>query len=132
MKTREIIHNVTINATPAAVFDALMDSKKHSQFTGVPAKMTKKIGGAFTCYDGYIEGFNLVVQRPKLIVQAWKSENWPRDRWSVVTFKLAKLAGGKTKLSFHQVGVPKGDFKAKNKGWDTHYWQRLKKFLEKA
>ena len=38
MKTREIIHNVTINAAPVAVFDALMDSKKHSQFTGVPPK----------------------------------------------------------------------------------------------
>jgi uncharacterized protein YndB with AHSA1/START domain len=131
MKTREIIHNVTIEAAPAAVFDALMDSKKHSQFTGVPAQMTKKIGGAFRCYD-YIQGFNLAVQRPKLIVQAWKSKNWPRETWSVVTFKLAKLAGGKTKLSFHQVGVPSGDYKDKNKGWDTHYWQRLKKFLERA
>ena len=131
MKTREIIHNVIIKASPAAVFDALMDSKKHSQFTGVPAKMSKKIGGAFTCYDGYIEGFNLEVQRPKLIVQAWKSENWPRETWSVVTFKLAKLAGGKTRLSFHQAGVPSRDYKAKNKGWDFHYWQRLKKFLER-
>jgi uncharacterized protein YndB with AHSA1/START domain len=132
MKTREIIHNVTINAPQSGVFDALMDSKKHSQFTGVPARISKKVGGAFTCYDDYIEGFNLEVQRPKLIVQAWKSKNWPRETWSVVTFKLAKLAGGKTKLSFHQVGVPSSDFKAKNKGWDTHYWQRLKKFLEKA
>jgi uncharacterized protein YndB with AHSA1/START domain len=132
MKTREIIHNVTINAAPAAVFDALMDSKKHSQFTGAPAMMSKKVGGAFTCYNGYIEGVNLGLQRPRLIVQAWKSENWPPETWSIVTFKLAKLAGGKTKLSFHQIGVPSGDFKAKNKGWDTHYWQPLKKFLERA
>jgi uncharacterized protein YndB with AHSA1/START domain len=132
MKTREIIHNVTVKAPPGAVFKALMDSKQHSQFTGAPAKMSVKVGGAFTCYDGYIEGFNLVLQRPKLIVQAWKSKNWPRERWSVVTFKLSKLSGGKTKLSFHQAGVPAGDYKDKNKGWDTHYWQRLKKFLEKT
>lgn len=132
MKTREINHSVTINAAPAAVFKALMDSKQHSQFTGEPAKMSAKVGGAFSCYDGYIQGFNLELQVSKLIVQAWKSENWPKETWSVVTFKLAKLAGGRTKLSFTQVGVPAGDYKDKNKGWQTHYWQPLKKFLEKG
>jgi activator of HSP90 ATPase len=132
MKTREIIHDVTFNAAPAAVFKALMDSKQHSQFTGAPAMLSKKVGGAFTCYNGYIEGVNLVLQRPRLIVQAWQSENWPRETWSIVTFKLSKLAGGRTKLSFTQIGVPAGDYNAKNKGWRTHYWEPLKKFLEKA
>jgi uncharacterized protein YndB with AHSA1/START domain len=130
MKTRDIHHTVTINAPPAAVFKALMDSRQHSKFTGAPAKMSGKVGGSFTCYNGYIEGVNLALQRPKLIVQAWQSENWPHGTWSIVTFKLAKLAGGKTKLTFSHVGVPAGDYKAKNKGWTTHYWQPLKKFLE--
>lgn len=131
MKTREINHTVTINAPPAAVFKALVDSKQHSKFTGEPAKMNSKIGGAFRCYDTYIKGFNLELKRPTLIVQAWKTRNWPRETWSIVTFKLAKLAGGKTKLSFTHVGVPAGDYKSKNTGWRTHYWEPLKKFLEK-
>ncbi len=130
MKTREIVQTVVINAPPAAVFKALMDSKQHSAFTGRPAKMSGKVGGAFTCYDGYIKGINLELVRPKLIVQAWQSENWPRETWSVVAFKLARLAGGKTRLSFSQAGVPAGDYRLKNKGWQTHYWQPLKRYLE--
>src|SRR5208337_866487 len=130
MKTREINQTVVINAPPTAVFKALLDSKQHSAFTGEPAKVTVKRGGAFTCYDGYITGINLELDRPKLIVQAWRSENWPRETWSVVTFKLSKLSGGKTKLSFTQVGVPAGDYAAKNDGWRTHYWQPLKRYLE--
>jgi uncharacterized protein YndB with AHSA1/START domain len=110
MKTRQIDHTVTINAPPAAVFKALMDSKQHSKFTGVPAKMSSKIGGAFTCYDQYIKGYNLDIKRPRLIVQAWKSQNWPPSTWSVVTFKLAPLSGGRTKLSFSHVGVPASDY----------------------
>jgi activator of HSP90 ATPase len=93
--------------------------------------MSSKVGGSFTCYDGYITGFNLELDSPKLIVQAWHSENWPPETWSIVVFKLTKLSGGKTKLSFKQVGVPEGDYAAKNKGWRTHYWEPLKKFLEK-
>lgn len=131
MKTREINHTVTFNAPPAAVFKALMDSKQHSRFTGEPAKMSGKPGGAFTCYGGYIKGINLEVARPRLIVQAWRSKNWPRETWSIVSFKLSKLAGGKTRLSFAQTGVPAGDFKDKNKGWNTHYWQPLKRFVER-
>jgi len=48
-----------------------------------------------------------------------------------VTFALAKKSGGRTQLCFTQVGVPANDYADKNKGWRTHYWQPLKKFLEK-
>lgn len=132
MKTREVIHTVTINAPPAAVFKALMDSKQHAKFTDAPAKMSGKVSGAFSCYGNYIKGYNLELKKPGLIVQAWRGRDWPAEVWSIVTFKLAKLAGGKTKISFSHVGVPAGDYNSKNKGWSTHYWQPLKKFLEKS
>ncbi len=67
---------------------------------------------------------------PKLIVQAWRSRNWPMGTYSIVTFKLAKSAGGKTKLTFTQTGVPADDYKEKNQGWRTHYWERLQRYLE--
>src|SRR5580692_11368786 len=76
MKTRDIKQRVTIHATPSAVYEALMDQEKHSQFTGEPAEITAKRGAAFACYDGYIEGFNLDLEPGRLIVQAWRSEDW--------------------------------------------------------
>jgi uncharacterized protein YndB with AHSA1/START domain len=131
MKTKEIKQRVTIHASPAAVFEALMNSERHGQFTGEPADITAKRGAPFTAYDGYIEGFNLDVEPGLLIVQAWRSENWPVGVWSIVTFKLSRAPGGKTRLTFTQAGVPAGDYQKKFKGWQTHYWAPLKLYLER-
>jgi uncharacterized protein YndB with AHSA1/START domain len=128
--TKEIKQQVVFNAPPARVFAALMDSKQHSRFTGAPAKISRKAGGRFTCYGGYITGINLEIKPPGLIVQAWHSQNWPKETWSVISLKLARSPGNKTKLSFLQTGVPADDYKEKNNGWRTHYWDRLKKYLE--
>ncbi len=49
--TREIKHQVIFKAAPAAVFAALMDERQHGLFTGEPAKISRKPGGAFHCYD---------------------------------------------------------------------------------
>jgi len=59
------------------LFDAFLDSRKHSAFTGMPAKTSRKVGGKFTAFAGMIWGRNLVVD-PKglLIVQAWRSTHF--------------------------------------------------------
>jgi uncharacterized protein YndB with AHSA1/START domain len=109
----------------------LMNEKKHSQFTGAPAKIAAKVGGFFTCYDKYLNGITLDLKPGKRIVQAWRSQGWPHAHYSIVTFALSKKSGGKTELHFTQIGVPADDYADKNKGWRTHYWEPLKKFLEK-
>lgn len=131
MKTKNIQHTVLIRATPKQIYAALMNGKKHSQFTGEPAKIRAKAGAAFSCYDGYITGVTLEFKPGRRIVQAWRSQDWPDGHYSIVTFALAKKSGGRTQLSFTQVGVPAEDYAKKNQGWRTHYWQPLKKFLEK-
>lgn len=129
--TKEISHEVLIAASPKEVFEALMDEKKHAKFTGAAAKIGRRPGSAFRCYGSYITGTTLELQPGRLIVQAWRSRNWPKGTHSIVAFKLAKAAGGKTKLHFAHVGVPASDYADKNKGWRTHYWEPLKKYLEK-
>ncbi|MBI3850230.1 MAG: SRPBCC domain-containing protein [Verrucomicrobia bacterium] len=131
MKTKNIQHTVLIRATPKAVYDALMNQKKHTRFTGEPARIRAKAGAAFTCYDGYINGMTLALAPGRCIVQAWRSRDWPPEHYSIVTFALASIAGGRTQLRFTQVGVPAGDYARKYQGWRTHYWQPLKRFLEK-
>ena len=128
--TKEIRHQVTIHATPVQVFEALMDEKKHAAFTGASARINRRAGGTFRCYGTYITGIVLEVKPAKRIVQAWRSRDWPKGTYSIVSFALAKLAGGRTRLRFTQVGVPSGDYARKNNGWRTHYWQPLKRYLE--
>jgi uncharacterized protein YndB with AHSA1/START domain len=130
MKTKNINHRVTLPAKPADVFAALIDSTLHSLFTGEPARIAARPGGAFTCYGDYISGITLELAPGKRIVQAWRSQNWPAGFYSIVTFALTAKPGGKTGLRFSQVGVPANDYAKKNSGWRTHYWEPLKRFLE--
>jgi uncharacterized protein YndB with AHSA1/START domain len=129
--TKTLRQTVTIAASPKRVFAALIDEKKHATFTGNPAKISRKAGGAFSCYGGYLEGFNLELVASKRIVQAWRSKNWPAGTYSIVTFALSRMAGGRTRLSFTQLGVPASDVKAKAAGWHKAYWKLLKAYLEK-
>jgi activator of HSP90 ATPase len=131
MKTKNIEHHVLIRATPKEIYDTLMNEKKHSRFTGEPAKIRAKTGGTFTCYGDYIHGMNLELERGKHIIQAWRSGGWPKGHYSIVTFALAKKSSHTTELHFTQIGVPADDYADKNKGWRTHYWEPLKKFLQK-
>jgi len=129
MKTRTITQTVTLPARPPAVFAALMKEKKHGAFTGDVARIDARAGGLFTCYGRYVSGVTLELVPGKLIIQAWRSRDWPKAHYSIVTFALSPSRGGKTKLRFTQIGVPAGDFKAKSAGWRSHYWEPLKNFL---
>ena len=129
-KTKIIKQGAMFAATPERIYEILMDSKLHSKFTGDVAKMSKKVGGKFSGFSGYITGKNLILERGKKIVQAWRSSEWPRGYMSEVTYLLKPAKGG-TKLMFTHKGVPANDYKDKVSGWKEFYWKPLKKFLEK-
>lgn len=91
----EIKQTVTLNARPSFIFEMLMDSQKHKAFTGASAKISRNPGGAFSCYGGQLTGVTLEAVTGKLIVQAWRDKSWPKDAWSIATFKLAGASGAK-------------------------------------
>ena len=128
MKT--ITQTVLFDASPHEVFEMLMDSKKHSAFTGAEAIISRKAGGSVFAYDGYIEGKNLEIIRDRKIVQKWRGSDWHEGVFSIATFEL-KPSGKGCILSFTQEGVPDDQFKAISDGWKEHYWDRMKKALKK-
>jgi len=42
--SKTIRQSVTIKASPHAVYEALMDSRKHAAFSGMPARISRKVG----------------------------------------------------------------------------------------
>jgi len=127
---KTIRQTVTIAASPHAVYEALMDSRKHAAFSGMPAHMSRKPGGRFTAYGTYLSGVNLELIPDKKIVQFWRSRNWAPFHYSTVTFSLTRVQGG-TRLAFTQVGVPDNDYNAKKRGWIKSYWKPMKAMLER-
>jgi activator of HSP90 ATPase len=128
MKT--IKQTVEFKASPEEVYEALMDQKKHSAFTGADAKVSRRVGGAFTVWDGYATGKNLELVPGKKIVQSWRVSEWPEGTESKVTFSFAKTKKG-TKLTFTQTGVPDDAASDIAQGWKDYYWKPMKGMLDK-
>jgi activator of HSP90 ATPase len=128
--TKEIRHVVRFKAAPSALYRALMNSKRHAAFTGAPAKIDAKVGGRIAAWGPHIRGVTVELIPNKRIVQAWRAANWPAGHYSIARFELRRGGGG-TVLAFTQTGVPAKNAKSINSGWKTHYWQLLKKALEK-
>jgi activator of HSP90 ATPase len=131
MKTRTIRQQATFKASPHEVFEALMDEKKHAAFTRAAAKVSRKLGGRFTTYDGYADGVNLELVPDRKIVQSWRASDWPAGQYSTTTYLLTPVAGG-TRLTFTQSEVPGEQYDDVSQGWRDYYWQALKDWLAKA
>ncbi|MBI4180700.1 MAG: SRPBCC domain-containing protein [Chloroflexi bacterium] len=130
MASKTIRQSVTFKASPHQVYEALMDSKKHSQFTGGKASISRKVGGKFSAFDGYAEGVNLELVPEEKIVQTWRASDWPEGHYSKVTFSLKEVTSG-TRLTFTQSGVPEEQYEDVSQGWQDYYWAPMKQMLEK-
>jgi activator of HSP90 ATPase len=130
MKTKTIRQSVTFKASPHAVYEALMDSRKHARFTGAKAMISRKVNGRITAYDGYIEGVHLDLVPDKKIVQSWRGSDWPENHFSKATFSLKKVKNG-VRLTFTQIGVPDQHYHDISQGWRDYYWKPMKEMLER-
>ena len=117
-------------ALPRQVFETLLDSRKHTGFTGSPAFCNKKEGSEFSAYNGMLTGRNVEILNNKRIVQAWRAKNWPKGVYSIVSYTLTKTPDNKCSLEFNHIGIPDAELNKIKKGWDAHYWQPLKQYLK--
>jgi len=125
-KMKTIRQTIKFKAKPEDVYDALMDARKHSKFTGSKAIIARRVGGRFTAYDNYISGTTVELVPGKRIVQQWKGSDWPEGHYSIATFKMKKVKEG-TELRFTQEDVPNDKYDGINQGWIDFYWEPMKK-----
>ena len=123
-----IRQRVTLPAKPHDVFEAFMDSKKHSKFTGGPAKISRAVGGKFSVFGGYATGETRELVKDKKIVQTWRAEDFPAKHVSKITLTLKRVPGG-TLVSFFHSNVPAKTVKGITQGWKTYYWEPMKKMF---
>ena len=112
-------------ASTRAVYDTLMDSRKHAKLTGAPARMSGRIGGAWSAYGGSLSGKNLELVPGRKIVQSWRGDDWPEGCYSKATFTITAVKGG-VRLALRQTGVPDDLYEDYRQGWFEYYWEPLK------
>jgi activator of HSP90 ATPase len=129
MKHDSIRVSAVIPAEPRAVYDAWMSTKGHAAMTGNPAKVTAKVGGSFSAWDGYISGKTLELDPPKRILQSWRSTDFEKaDGDSKLEILLEKAKGG-TKVTLVHTEIPAGHGAEYRKGWLDFYFKPMKEWF---
>jgi activator of HSP90 ATPase len=127
-KSITIHQEIDFTASPQQLYEALLDSKQFTEFSGRPAEINREVGGAFSLFKGHIIGRNLELVPNQRIVQAWRVVTWPEGAYSIVRFEL-KPQGSGTRLVFDHIGFPEGLHDHLAAGWEENYWSLLKKYF---
>jgi activator of HSP90 ATPase len=128
-KPRTTIHQeIDFKVGPDRLYEALLDAKRFSSFTGDSAEIQRLPGGNFKLFGGRIEGRNIELVSNQRIVQAWREASWSPGIYSLVKFELVARNFG-TRVVFDQTGIAEQDWEHLNEGWPIRYWQPLHKHL---
>jgi activator of HSP90 ATPase len=116
---------------PKQVYDAYVDSKKHSDFTGSEATGKPVVGSKFTAWDDYISGKFVELEEGKRVVQEWTStdfpDGYPPSRLELTFCEVPK--GTQIVMVHSNVPVEIADDVAE--GWREFYWEPLKEYFSR-
>jgi len=116
-------------AVPQKIYEALLDSKQFTSFSGGRvAEISRDLGGTFSVFDGHIIGRNLELVANRRIVQAWRVVPWPEGVYSIARFEFSARGSG-THLSFDHTGFPSELAEHLATGWEENYWSLLRKYF---
>jgi activator of HSP90 ATPase len=117
--------------SPKQVYEAYVDPKKHSEFTGSEATGKPVVGGKFTAWDGYISGKFLELEESKRVVQEWTSTDFPEGApTSRLELTFREVPKGTEIVMVHS-NVPKDQEDETADGWTEYYWEPLKQYFKK-
>jgi activator of HSP90 ATPase len=131
-QARTSIHYVlNFNASPEKFYQAILDAKLFTEFSGMPAKIDASQGGPISMFGGLIQGRNIELVPNHRIVQAWRPASWGPGVYSIVHFEL-KPSGAGTSLIFDHTGFASGLYDHLDWGWKNRYWGPLNKYFSHA
>jgi activator of HSP90 ATPase len=126
---RNVILAASFQTTPDQLFDMYLDPKEHAAFTGAPVAIGNSPGASFRAFNGILSGAILHIEPKRLIVQTWRSANWPAEAIdSVLTLSFWPQENG-SRIELVHVNVPDEDFAGVSQGWEKFYWNPLRAHL---
>ncbi len=127
--TTTIRQSQFIPAPPEELYDAYLNERTHSLFTGASTICERFVGGKFSAWNGYITGKNVRLENGRRIVQEWQTTEWPHG-YAPSLLELTFHAKGKgTEVRIIQKNVPLEQAKYYKKGWVDFYWGPMKSFF---
>jgi activator of HSP90 ATPase len=123
-----LAYKVDYPAAPQLVYEALVDSQKFAAFSGLPAEIDARAGGACSLFGGMILARNVELIANRRVVQAWRPAHWNAGVYSIVRFEITPRASGST-LTIDHAGFPEGLAEGLDQGWHAHYIDGLAKYF---
>jgi activator of HSP90 ATPase len=127
-------------ASPARVYAALLDPRQFDrmvELSGVLQEMhlpsagsriDPHVGAAFALFGSYITGRQLELVRNQRIVQSWREASWPAGIHSIAHFEFQAHDSG-CRIVFDHTGIPSDAAQSLAEGWQSHYWEPLRKLM---
>ena len=104
--------------------------QQHAGFTGGAAEIDPAVGGAFTAWDGYIQGKTLELEPFSRILQSWRTTDFPAGSAdSLLEVRLAEAEGG-ARITLVHTGIPDGQAAEYRQGWEDYYFAPLKEYFQ--
>lgn len=113
------------------LYDAWLNSREHSKFTGSKANIRPVIGSRFSAWNKYITGSNLKLQPYGRIVQLWRTTDFPPGALDSRLEILFEKVNRGTRLILIHTQIPEGQAKNYKKGWKEHYFTPMKEYFKK-
>jgi activator of HSP90 ATPase len=123
----ELMVTEVIEASQEAIYDAWLDGAGHAAMTGAEATGQAEVGAAFTAWDGYITGHNLALERPRRIVQAWRTSQFSDEEADSRVEVLLEAVRGGTRITLHHTELP-AHGEIYRQGWIEHYFEPMKRW----
>jgi len=122
MTTESIELSRFLPATPDRIYLAWLNGPEHSAMTGSRATVAStEVGGAFTAWDGYIDGVHVALEPGRRILQTWRSDDFPADSPESYLEVTLEPARGGTQLTIRHSDLPVGQGPGLLAGWDQYY-----------
>ena len=115
-----IRHEITLPASPDAVFAALTEEGRFAEMTGQAATIEPRPGGAFSRFGDQVTGRIVEYIPGERLIEAWRVAPWAEGKYSVVRFDLSASEGG-TRLVLEQEGYPADNREHLVAGWEKMY-----------
>jgi activator of HSP90 ATPase len=111
------------------IYEAWLDSRAHSQFTGSAAKIDARVGGPFTAWDGYISGQTLALEPCRRILQSWRTTEFPPEAPDSLLEVLIEDVNQSARLTLRHTLIPDGQAEQYRDGWEDFYFKPMVEFF---
>jgi len=127
--TRTVRQSVVLPTPAAALYRMYLDSRTHSAIIDATARITPRVGGKFSAWDGDIHGTILQLVPKRLVVQSWRASDWKKsdlDSTLILSFHPDPRGG---RIDLVHVNVPDRHASGVNEGWREFYWKPWRAYL---